>query len=91
LINLQQSERKIMRKSISVLALLVALTCSAFAGDMQNGVTGTPQPTPTPALMGPTNDGEIPTWETDTNAGGDVQNGVVASFIEVVLNLLDLS
>jgi hypothetical protein len=80
-----------MRKAISVSALLLALTCSAYAGDMQNGVTGTPQPTPAPASQGPTPDGEIDTGATAATADGEMQNGAAVTFFEVVLNLLALS
>jgi hypothetical protein len=38
-------EEKRMRKAISVSALLLALTCTIHAGDMQNGV---PSPPPQP-------------------------------------------
>lgn len=31
-----------MRKAVSVLALLLALTCSAYAGDMPNGTPAQP-------------------------------------------------
>jgi hypothetical protein len=44
LINPHQDEREKMRKVISVAALLLALTCSAYAGDMPNGSPTPPQP-----------------------------------------------
>ncbi len=80
-----------MRKAITVSALLLALTCPASAGDMQNGVTGTPQPTPAPAVQGPTTDGEIDTGATDTTADSIIQDGAAATFAQVLLNLLALS
>jgi hypothetical protein len=81
-----------MRKTISVLALLVALTCFAYGGEMQNGATGTPQPTPVPApaTQEPPRDGETDAGLTTTTAEGDIQDGAVASFVEVMLNLLAL-
>jgi hypothetical protein len=69
-----------MRKSISVLvlALVLSLTGSASAGDMQNGVNGTPPPPPpAPAVQEPTADDETP----------DILTTVI---VEVVLNLLAL-
>jgi hypothetical protein len=80
-----------MRKTISLLALSLVLTCSAFAGDMQNGVTGTPPPTPAPAVQGPTTDGEMSAGATAPTTDGDIQNGAAATFLQVVLNLLALS
>ena len=47
-----------MRKTISVAALLLALTCPTYAGDMPN-VTPAP-PNPTNAVQEQTTDGEIP-------------------------------
>jgi hypothetical protein len=44
-----------MRKTISVAALLLALTCPAYAGDIQND---SPKP-PTNAVQEPTTDGDI--------------------------------
>lgn len=38
-VNPHQHERKNMRKTISVAALLLALTCPAYAGEIQNDVT----------------------------------------------------
>ena len=74
-----------MRKSFSVLTLILALTCSAYAGEMQNGVTDDPQcgvtctppPPSAPAVQEPTTDGETP-------------NTLTTTIIEVVLNLLAL-
>jgi hypothetical protein len=80
-----------MRKTITLLALVAALTCSAYAGDMPNGVTGTPQPTPTPAVQGPTTDGEIDTGATALTADGIVPDEAAITFLQVVLNLLALS
>ena len=69
-----------MRKSFSVLTLILALTCTAYAGEMQNGVTDTPPPPPqsAPAVQEPMVDGETPDTLTTT------------ALIEVVLNLLAL-
>jgi hypothetical protein len=69
-----------MRKAISVSALILALTCSAYAGDMPNGAPEPPPPPPPPmtsTLQAPTTDGDMP-------------NGVLSSIVEVVLNLLTL-
>ena len=59
LINPHQDERDKMRKVVSVVALLLALTGVAHAGDMPNG-----SPTPPPATNGmqeQTTDGDIST------------------------------
>ena len=50
-----------MRKALSVVALVFALTCSAQAGYMQNGSPEPPPPQPAPAVQGPTTDGEMDT------------------------------
>jgi hypothetical protein len=43
-----------MRKTISVAALLLALTCPAYAGEMQNDKPA-PPPQPATAMQEPTN------------------------------------
>jgi hypothetical protein len=80
-----------MRKVISILALILALTYSASAGDMPNGLTGTPQPTPAPAVQGPTTDGLMDTGATPPAEDGDMQNGAAVALMQIVLNLLALS
>ena len=80
-----------MRKALNVSALILALTCSAYAGDMPNGVPSTPQPTPAPAVQGPTLDGEMDTGATATTVDGDIQNGAAITLMQMVLNLLALS
>jgi hypothetical protein len=75
-----------MRKSISVLALILALSCSTSAGEIQNGITGTP-PQPTPAVQEPTTDGIMQNDASD----GHIQNEAAATFAQVLLNLLALS
>jgi hypothetical protein len=47
-----------MRKTISVAALLLALTCTAYAGDIPNVTPAPPQPTNASQVT--TTDGEIP-------------------------------
>jgi hypothetical protein len=54
-----------MRKAISVSALILALTCPVYAGDMPNGAPQPPPPAPSSATQEPTG-GEIPTGATDT-------------------------
>ena len=63
-----------MRKVVSVAALLLALTCSANAGDMPNGSPAPPSQ-PTNAVQEPTTDGEM-------------QNGVAISLTQIALDLL---
>ncbi|HYH86735.1 MAG TPA: hypothetical protein VEX60_14885 [Pyrinomonadaceae bacterium] len=67
-----------MRKVIGVAVLITALTCSAYAGDMQNDKTGgTPSSAP----------GEI-----QNDVAGDMQNGVTTTSdiqgAEIALSLL---
>jgi hypothetical protein len=73
LINPHQDEREKMQKVISVAVLLMALTCSAYAGDMPNGSPA--PPTPTNAAQEPTADG----W---------MQNDAADSLTQVALDLL---
>ncbi len=53
-----------MRKTISVTALLLALVCSARAGEIQNGITPPSNPT-TSVTQEMTPDGEISTMSAD--------------------------
>ena len=65
-----------MRKTISVAALLLALTCPAYAGDMQNDK---PQGN---TVQEPTTEGDIHTGE------GEMQNGATDSLTQTILELL---
>lgn len=47
-----------MRKALSAAALLLALTCSAYAGEMPNG---TPAPPPRQSVQVPATDGVMDT------------------------------
>ena len=82
-----------MRKTISLLALLLALTCSAYGGEMQNGVTGTPQPTPAPApaTQGPPTGGEMDAGATTATSDDEMVDEAAVTFMQVLLNLLALS
>lgn len=63
-----------MRKTVRISALVLALACSTYAGEIPNG---TPQPQQLPAAPQVlTTDGEIP-------------NGAASSLTETVLNLLE--
>lgn len=62
-----------MRKTISVAALLLALTCSAYAGEIQND---SPKPS--------SNAAQEP---TDENANGDIQNGMTDAVIQTAIDL----
>lgn len=67
-----------MRKTISVAALLLALTCPAYAGDMQNDA---PKP--------PTNTAQAPTDNATLN--GDISTpGASESLTQTMLDLLAL-
>jgi hypothetical protein len=70
-----QCEREKMRKIISVAALLLALTCPAYAGEIQND---SPKP-PTSTAQEPTN-GVMTT--------GDIQNDAADTLTQITLNLL---
>jgi hypothetical protein len=65
-----------MGKTVRASALILFLACSTFAGEIQNGVTGTPPP--------PQN----ATQEQQT-VDGDIQNGVADSLSETVLSLIE--
>ena len=69
-----------MRKTISVAALLLALTCPAYAGDMQNDAPKSP----TSTIQEPTDAAQEPT------AAGEMQNGVTESLPQITLGLLTL-
>jgi hypothetical protein len=62
-----------MRKAISVAALFLALTCSAYAGDMPNGSPAPPSQS--------TNAAQEPT-------GGIMQNDEAGSLTQIALDLL---
>src|SRR5687768_2239979 len=68
-----------MRKTISVAALLLALTCPAYAGEMQND---SPKP-PTSAVQEPTDTDQEPT-------GGEMPNDAPESLTQTMLDLLTL-
>jgi hypothetical protein len=65
-----------MGKTVRASVLVLFLACSAHAGDIQNGITGTPPP--------PQN----ATQEQQT-VDGDIQNGVADSLSETVLSVIE--
>ncbi len=69
-----------MRKTISVAALLLALTCPAYAGDIQND---SPKPQ-TSTVQEPT-DGKVTTVGTDT---GETPDDTADALARVMLDLL---
>lgn len=69
-----------MRKTISVAALLLALTCPAYAGEIQND---RPAPPPPPASATQEPADEITTY-------GDIQNDTPYSLTQTALDLLAL-
>jgi hypothetical protein len=90
--NFTKKRERTMRKTLTTAALVLALTCPAFAGEMHTPVAPTPTPLqPAGATQWPTMDGEICTGVTATDADGDLQNDAAATFIQVLLNLLALS
>ncbi len=62
-----------MQKVISVAALLLALTCSAYAGDMPNGSPAPPPPPPSAAQ--------------ESAIDGIVQNDGANSLTQIALDL----
>ena len=62
-----------MRKTISVVALLLALTCTAYAGEIPNVTPAPPQVNNAP--QEPTTDGDMP-------------NGAADRLTEIALDLL---
>ncbi len=63
-----------MRKALSVTALILALTCSVYAGDMPNGTPQPPPPAPSSITQEPT--------------GGEITTGVPSTLTQVTLDLL---
>jgi hypothetical protein len=72
-------EEKRMRKAVSVTALILALTCPVYAGDMPNG---SPQPPPQPATT------EQEQNTTTDNSESETPDGAADSLTETVLDLL---
>lgn len=54
-----------MRKTLGVLALILALTCSAYAGNIPNMITDEPPPPPPPSNTTSDLDGWIGTGLTE--------------------------
>ncbi len=69
-----------MRKTISVAALLLALTCPAYAGDIQNDSPNQQANT----AQEPTGDDHAPT------VAGDIQNDATDSLTQLALDALAL-
>lgn len=69
-----------MRKTISVAALLLTLSCPAYAGDIQND---SPKPPPS-AMQEPTNANQ------ESSLDGIISNDVVESLTQTALDLLAL-
>jgi len=71
---------KTLRRLCATFVLTFMLALSAFAGDIQTGVTATPPPPESQATTG----------QIETGVTGDIQTGVTATdpVTEIVLNLL---
>jgi hypothetical protein len=65
-----------MRKTISVAALLLALTCPTYAGEIQND---SPKPPPPSAVQEPTD---------EATTDGDIQNDAPDGLAQIALDLL---
>ena len=73
-----------MRKSLQACALALALSASAFAGEMQYGLTATPAPTPQAIRA----EVEAPTSATTEDGTQGTLTGAVLNLIESVLALV---
>lgn len=72
-----------MRKTISASALILALTCTIHAGDMQNGAPSAPPPPPQSA----TQEAQTPVGDT-AEGEPDYLTEAVLTVVERVLALL---
>ena len=75
-----------MRKIIGVALLVTALTCSAYAGDMQNPITENPPPS-APASSPTAAPGEMPNGSTDTSSSQPATTSVIQG-AEVTLGVI---
>jgi hypothetical protein len=82
-----QRERKKMRKTISVVALLLALTCPAYAGEMQNDKPASP-PQPASAVQESTDTMQEPVANGIT--GNDASDGLTQIALELLSTLSSL-
>lgn len=72
-----------MRKTLQVLALTLAVSASAYAGDMQCPLTD-PPPQSSTAIQAPTTDSTAQT----TTTGGVMQTGAAESLTQIALDVL---
>jgi hypothetical protein len=80
-----------MRKTLTTAALVLALCCPVFAGEMNTPVAPAPPPSqPASAIQEPTTDGEMSAGVMAPTADGIMGNGAAATFVQIVLNLLAL-
>jgi len=75
-----------MRKAISTAMLILTLSCSAYAGLMQNGVTGTTSATQGVIQNGVTGDGDI-----QNGAPGEMQTGVTGTSSQTSIDGLEVT
>ena len=73
-----------MRKTLTTVALLLALSCTAFGGEMSTPPAPAPQPKPTPtgAVQEPT------TTDEDTTGAVETLTQVALNLVSSVLSLL---
>ena len=76
-----------MRKLLTVSALLLALCCPAFAGDMLCPPVAPPPPQPATVVQESAVEVEIQSLQT---TDGETLSNLPTNFVEVVLNLLAL-
>lgn len=84
--NLKENEMKTLRRLCAAFVLTLALSLSAFAGDMQAGVTAPPPPRSSQT----TTQGEITTGvagEMSAGVAGEVPNNIFLSLLQSLLAL----
>lgn len=69
-----------MKRTIQVMALVLAISASTLAGDMQNGYTAPPPPPPANSTQA--------TTEQRGQTTGDMQGGLTVITVKVALQLL---
>lgn len=75
-----------MRRTISIATLILALSCFTYAGEIQNGVTGTTSTTQGDIQNGVTNDGDM-----QNGAPGEIPNGGVGTSSQTSIDGLEVT
>ena len=75
-----------MRKTLTTVALLLALSCTAFGGEMSTPPAPASQPQPTPTRTGAVQ--EPTTTDEDTTGAAETLTQVALNLVSSVLSLL---